>query len=234
MSPEDGLTPRRPRAIYFELLVSVGIFVIPAAIGSLHAFLRPQAWPAGDVPIRMLAMAIEELLAVLLVVHLLKLHGEGMSTISVPVVKNDAWRALALVFASAVAGIVIVLVLYAGAPRLFQGQEETAPSLKFLEVPITIPYVLFVLINPVAEEVLVRGFLQTRLSQAGWRPAVIVVFSAAVQAFYHLYQGVPAMVMHFGEFLVFAGYYQKTRRLGAVVGAHAMLNICAMLAMSMR
>jgi len=87
-------------------------------------------------------------------------------------------------------------------------------------------------VNPHCEEFVMRGFLQTRLRQAGWSGAAGVGTSVALQSLYHLYQGVFAMLALGASFLVLALYYQKTKRLWPVVLAHLAMDLVAMLSLS--
>jgi membrane protease YdiL (CAAX protease family) len=97
------------------------------------------------------------------------------------------------------------------------------------QVPFSAAYLLMVLVNPLAEEFFVRGFLQTRLRSVGWSGPSSVVASTVLQGSYHLYQGLPSCLLLTVVFLIFAVYYQSKRRLWPVVIAHLMENVLAML-----
>ncbi len=79
--------------------------------------------------------------------------------------------------------------------------------------------------NGFLEEVLVVGYLLTRLDQLRTPPAMAIAISAVLRGSYHLYQG-------FGGFLgnavmgaVFAWLFRRTRRLWPLVIAHSLLDI---------
>ena len=59
--------------------------------------------------------------------------------------------------------------------------------------------------------------------------ALAVLVSVAIQAFYHLYQGVPAALGHGATFLVFSLYYLRTRRIAPVVLAHLYMDVGALI-----
>ncbi|WP_228389219.1 CPBP family intramembrane glutamic endopeptidase [Cumulibacter manganitolerans] len=92
----------------------------------------------------------------------------------------------------------------------------------------TVPVlVLSALQNAVLEEVVVVGFLMTRLRQVGWPLGWVIAASALLRGSYHLYQG-------FGGFLgncvmgaVFAWWFHKRGRVLPLVAAHWLLDICA-------
>lgn len=81
--------------------------------------------------------------------------------------------------------------------------------------------------NGVLEEVVMIGYLFTRLEQLGWSTWTIIVTSAAVRGSYHLYQGFGQGVGNFLMGLVFGYWYQRTRRLAPLVVAHTLLDVFA-------
>jgi membrane protease YdiL (CAAX protease family) len=87
--------------------------------------------------------------------------------------------------------------------------------------------VLQALKNAVVEEVIVVGYLVTRLRERGWTVWAVVGCSAVLRGSYHLYQG-------FGPFLgnavmgvVFGLWYVRRRRVMPLVVAHTLLDVVA-------
>jgi membrane protease YdiL (CAAX protease family) len=81
--------------------------------------------------------------------------------------------------------------------------------------------------NAWAEEVLLTGYLLTRLRQLGWGPNRSVAVSALVRGAYHLYQGIGGGVGNLVMGAVFGRVWQRTGRLWALVGAHTLLDVVA-------
>ncbi|HEX4247300.1 MAG TPA: CPBP family intramembrane glutamic endopeptidase [Pseudonocardia sp.] len=81
--------------------------------------------------------------------------------------------------------------------------------------------------NAWAEEVLLTGYLLTRLRQLGWSPNRSVLVSALVRGSYHLYQGIGGGVGNVVLGLVFGRVWQRTGRLWALVGAHTLIDVVA-------
>jgi membrane protease YdiL (CAAX protease family) len=92
----------------------------------------------------------------------------------------------------------------------------------------TVPVLLLAAVeNGVLEEVVVVGYLTTRLSQIGWRPAAIVAASALLRGSYHLYQGFGAFVGNAVMGVVFTLFFLRLRRVGPLVVAHTLLDTVA-------
>ncbi len=81
--------------------------------------------------------------------------------------------------------------------------------------------------NALLEEVVMVGYLFTRLRQLGWGPWPMIVTSAAVRGCYHLYQGFGQGVGNFLMGLVFGWWYLRTKRVLPLVVAHTILDVFA-------
>ena len=81
--------------------------------------------------------------------------------------------------------------------------------------------------NSLAEELLVVGYLLTRLRQLGWREGTAVLASAVLRGAYHLYQGFGGFAGNLVMGLVFGRVWQRTHRLWALVIAHALIDVVA-------
>jgi membrane protease YdiL (CAAX protease family) len=91
--------------------------------------------------------------------------------------------------------------------------------------------VLAALQNGVLEEVLMIGYLFTRLRQVGWSTGTIIVSSALVRGSYHLYQGFGQALGNVVMGLVFGYWYHRTERLAPLVVAHTLLDVFAFVGM---
>lgn len=81
--------------------------------------------------------------------------------------------------------------------------------------------------NAAAEEVLVVGYLVTRLRQLGWRENSSLVASAVLRGSYHLYQGVGGGVGNLLMGLVYGRFFQRTSRLWPLIIGHALIDTVA-------
>ncbi|MEP6797494.1 MAG: CPBP family glutamic-type intramembrane protease [Lapillicoccus sp.] len=92
----------------------------------------------------------------------------------------------------------------------------------------TIPVlVLSAVQNAVLEEVVVVGYLVTRLRQVGWALPLVVAASAVLRGSYHLYQGFGAFIGNAVMGVVFVLVFLRWRRIGPLVVAHTLLDLVA-------
>ena len=81
--------------------------------------------------------------------------------------------------------------------------------------------------NAVLEEVVMIGFLFTRLRQLGWNVIAIIAFSAIIRGSYHLYQGIGGFIGNLIMGVIFGLIYLRWKRVGPLVVAHTLLDITA-------
>ena len=102
-------------------------------------------------------------------------------------------------------------------------------------VPAALPHlwwavpvlVLSAVQNAILEEVIVVGYLVTRLRELGWRWLAVVGTSALLRGSYHLYQGFGAFVGNAVMGVVFTLCYLRTRRVVPLIIAHTLLDVVA-------
>lgn len=81
--------------------------------------------------------------------------------------------------------------------------------------------------NGWAEEIIVVGFLMTRLRQLAYRPVVVLVAASVLRGLYHLYQGFGAGLGNVVMGLVFGYVWQRTGRLWPLIVAHGVIDAVA-------
>jgi membrane protease YdiL (CAAX protease family) len=104
-------------------------------------------------------------------------------------------------------------------------QVVPAPDVAYWwTVPVLI---LAALQNAVLEEVIVIGYLMTRLRQLRWSVPATIVTAAGLRGSYHLYQGVGPFFGNFAMGLVFGYFYHRYGRVMPLVIAHTILDVVA-------
>lgn len=135
---------------------------------------------------------------------------------------TDLGRAVGIAAAIGLTGLVFVVVTY----RLGISTRIVPATLDdhWWTVPIL---VLAALENGFLEEVLMIGYLVTRLRQLRVDPWLAVLLSALLRGSYHLYQGWGQGAGNFLMGLLFGFIWLKWRRLWPLVGAHTLIDVGA-------
>jgi membrane protease YdiL (CAAX protease family) len=183
-----------------------------------------SARPWLDLTYQLLRIAFA-LVPVLLAVHLLNRGGDGARR----TLGLDRRRPLFdLAWGAALAaGIGLPgLGLFWVAARL--GINATVVPAALPELWWTVPVLILAAAqNALLEEIIVVGYLVTRLRELGWRIGTVVAASAVLRGTYHLYQGFGAFVGNAIMGVILALFFLRTRRVWPLVVAHTLLDVVA-------
>jgi membrane protease YdiL (CAAX protease family) len=215
-----------PRALRVQLGLVLLLAFAPGILGLLVLVLGPQG--SAEIEAQLLPAILSGIFQlvvswtpVLVIAYLLARSREGW-----PGIGLTRFRAgdLGIGLLLWVASFVLVLVL----AQLFQtfGQREV----DFLPegLPLWFRAIQAVGIAVTAgftEEVVVRGYAQTRLEQLRAPTAVILLLPTALWGALHVYQGLGAALTIFGLGLMYSCYYHQTRRLWPLILAHVLFNM---------
>ena len=187
--------------------------VVVAAADQSNAFAR-----------QLLGFAVG-LAPVFLVLHLVRRSGEGVSAIGLQTDRpsGDAARGAVLFALVGLAGIGVYLAaVELGVNRCVVpvpplGHWWTVPALVLNAVEAAL-----------VEEVIVLGYLITRLQQLSWSPALAIGGSALLRGSYHLYQGWGGFAGNLAMGVIFGILFLRWgRRTWPFVVAHALLDVAA-------
>ncbi|MFG1779035.1 CPBP family intramembrane glutamic endopeptidase [Micromonospora sp. NPDC049048] len=189
---------------------------------ALNTSASPRPWL--DLTYQLLGIVFA-LLPVLLAVHLLARDpGDPARTLGLDARRpgQDLARGAGLAALIGLPG----LALFWAAAQL--GVNATLVPAALPELWWTVPVLILAAVqNSVLEEVIVVGYLVTRLRQLNWRIGAIVATSALLRGSYHLYQGFGAFVGNVVMGVVFSLFYLRTRRVMPLVVAHTLLDVVA-------
>lgn len=160
-----------------------------------------------------------------LVVHLVRRSGEGVAIVGLTSDRSsrDVARGAVLFALMGLSGIGVYLAaVELGVNRIV---IPTPPLGHWWTIPAL---VLNAVEAGVVEEVVVLGYLVTRLRQLFWSPATAIGASALIRASYHLYQGWGGFVGNLAMGVVFGLLFLRWgRRTWPFVVAHVLLDIGA-------
>ena len=176
-----------------------------------------------DLSLQLLSMGFA-LVPVALALYLLSLDGGRRVRDRLGLVDASPLRAaLHGVALAAVIGLPGLGLYAAGRALGVTAQVVPSPDVTYWwTVPVL---VLSALQNAVLEEVVVVGYLLTRLRQLGHGVWAAIVVSALLRGSYHLYQGFGQALGNVAMGLVFGYWFHRTGRVLPLVVAHTLINV---------
>ena len=219
-------------AVFAVSLGASGIYALVQYIGSLtaqqaiskqavvvHGTLAPGR-PLLDLFLQLTNITLS-LAPVLLVLYLLARSGEGPKTIGLDASqpgKDLAWGAgLAALIGGAGLGLYL-LAFHAGVE--LNVVAENLPDI-WWRFPVLI---LSAAQNGIYEEVIVVGYLLSRLDKLGVKPGWAIAISATIRGSYHLYQGAGAFLGNATMGVLFAYLYRRWGRVTPLIIAHTLID----------
>jgi membrane protease YdiL (CAAX protease family) len=184
---------------------------------------RAPGRPWLDLLLQLLALGFG-LTPVLLVAYLLVRSGSSVRTLGIDArqPRRDLARGTALAAAIGGTGLAFYLVTHALGVDLTVVAEDL-PDV-WWRIPVLI---LSAAQNALLEEMVVVGYLLTRLRELGWGPRSAIATSALVRGSYHLYQGVGGFLGNAAMGVVFGWLYHRWGRVTPLVIAHTLIDAVA-------
>lgn len=233
--------PGQRRALVVELVLvlaaTLGLAGLRGLLALLDALLAPAALPdqavainapARQIPLLDLAYQVTGVIQLIawggLGGYLLWRSGVRLRSLGLDrgALRRDASLGVGLAAAIGIPGLGLYLI--ARAVGLNLTVLPSALDDTWWRVPVLLASAVA---NALAEELLVVGYLITRLRQLGWGASGALVASALLRGSYHLYQGFGGFLGNVVMGLVFGQVWQRTRRLWALVIGHAVIDVVA-------
>jgi membrane protease YdiL (CAAX protease family) len=236
------LSPRERWLLRWEIVtvfaVSLGasaVYAFVSLIGSLTAHKALSSQQAvlngSQAPGRPLLALFLQLVSiataaapVLLAFYLLARNGERPSAIGVDrsQPRRDLLRGAALAALIGGSGLGLYFLAYKAGFAL-NIVAESLPDV-WWRIPVLI---LSALQDGLLEEVLVTGYLLTRLRKLGVRPTRAVAISAVLRGSYHLYQGFGGFIGNAIMGVIFGTLFLRWRRATPMIIAHTLIDAVA-------
>ncbi|MGI8816804.1 MAG: CPBP family intramembrane glutamic endopeptidase [Pseudonocardia sp.] len=237
-SPAEPTPPER-RLVRVELLIVLGVTMALSATRSalslVDSLLRPERLPDQKVALNAPAAANQFVDLAFQLTHVAQLTGwgalggylivrAGLTLRDIGLDRThlgrDALGAAGLAALIGIPGLGLYLVAHAVGANLTVLPSTLTDT--WWRLPVLIASAAG---NAFAEEVLLTGYLLTRLRQLGRSENFSVAASAVLRGCYHLYQGFGGFVGNVVMGLVFGRVWQRTGRLWALFGAHLLLDV---------
>lgn len=219
------------RGLREEILVVLALSLLASAVYAVLSLLsapvkgvRVASVNQSNELVRQIVGVVFGLAPVWLVVHLLRRSGEGVEAIGL------AWDRPAQ---DVKVGVAFFAVVGLGGLGFYLGAVALGVNRFVVPVPPlgrwwTVPVLLLSAAEAgLLEEVIVLGYLVTRLRQLAWSPFAAIAASSLLRGSYHLYQGWGGFAGNLTMGILFGIAFLRLRRTWPFVIAHFLLNAAA-------
>ena len=215
------------RSAVYSVLNIIDRLTRPVPLGQQTSTLNQSITPDRpwlDLTYQLINIAFA-LVPVLLAVHLLsRTHHRPTRLLGLDLHRPSVDLGLGLLIAAGIRIPGLGLYLGARAVGVNTQVQPSALSDNWWTIPVL---VLAAAQNAVLEQVVMIGYLFTRLSQLAWRLPMILLVSAVIRGSYHLYQGFGGFVGNMVMGVIFGLIYTRTKRLAPLIVAHTLLDVTA-------
>src|SRR5215468_10979690 len=209
-----------------SLVSLIGSLTAPAALSAQHVIINASQAPGRpwfDLSLQLVSIATGVAPA-LLVFYLLARNGEGPSSIGVDASEpgRDLLRGAGLAALIGGCGLGLYILAFKAGISL----DIVAASLPdvWWRIPVLL---LSALQDGILEEVLVVGYLLSRLRLLGVSPAWAVAIGAVLRGSYHLHQGIGPFIGNAIMGVIFGVLFLRWRRTNPMIIAHMLINSVA-------
>jgi membrane protease YdiL (CAAX protease family) len=212
------------RLRWFELslvlLISFGSFFL----SSTRIFINGPSLSPGDQNLRWIAGFIHEMTCLLLLGYVLSRRRARFRDLGLHCSFRDLGSGL-LVAVTSYAAYTVGYFLVHSLHRVLFSSLSGGPTPHEIFGRLSIVALPYVLLNPIFEEVVVRAFVMTEVSELTGSWTLAAILSVLLQSSYHLYYGWQGALALSFQFLVFSIYFARTRRATPVIVAHAIFDL---------
>lgn len=217
--PSAAGPPRQRRLVALGLVLSVSLthFIVVAFYYLFH--------PEGPLDryrtqLGVVVALIAELTSLLVLWFVLTEHKRKWREIGWQPRWMDVPHGIALILASGGAARLVTLIVQGSFLRHTGHYLQPRSVHGVIGAGISLFTIVFVFVNPLFEELIVRGYTMSEVMALGGSRYLAIFISVLLQMSYHVYQGLLRGVGLTAVFLVFSVYFSKERRIIPVVIAH--------------
>jgi membrane protease YdiL (CAAX protease family) len=210
----------------YALVSYIGSLTAHQSLGSQQVIINGSRAPGR--PLLDLFLQLDSIVfgaaPVLLVFYLLARNDEGSSAIGVDFSQpwRDLLRGAGLAALIGGAGLGLYILAYKSGVAL-NVVAESLPDV-WWRIPVLL---LSAFQNGLLEEVVVLGYLITRLRKLGVSPVYAVAISATVRGSYHLYQGLGGFLGNAVMGVIFGVLFLRWKRATPMIIAHTLIDAVA-------
>lgn len=222
---EAGFSTTSRQVRWAGLSILLCVAVLPFLLWSTWSFfVMPHHYSAASLRFSYFNVLLTEGTSLGLLFYVLGRNGQSLSDIGLDFRAFDFIHAILL----SIGGWFVVQLCYPVVLRVYEiilhhkpPQTSAPPAI----IGTAGTMLLFTLVNPFFEEMIVRGFVISELCFLTGKGVLATAASVLLQTSYHLYQGIPNAITDGFVFLLFSVFYLKTRRLWPVIIAHLLWDL---------
>ena len=208
---------------FFQRIAGLLLVLAVAFLGSLFSSISTVRGAHYTYPDPLLVYGyvetlLKQLVSLALLAYVLRQNCQGMSDVGLAFRWNDMAHGVVLWGVTGWGYRLLLPHIILLCERL--GWHLAAPYLPSAKLGFGLLTLCFVVVNPIFEEMIVRGYLMSETIVLTGNTTLAVLLSSLLQTSYHLYQGLPYALGLGLVFLVFSIYFARTRRILPILVAH--------------
>ena len=214
-------TKRKERLIDLLLLLAISSFL--SMITAVYSFISK----ANIIQYTNIDFAVRiyySLLSIGVFFYILKKQNRNISEFGISFKVKDILHSILLIIAIFVSYVIVGLLL-----RIFLGNINTSSSNFNLIKVNSIWIILYILIKPWVEELILKGFLITEIEFLTKNIYIAVFTSVFIQSVANIFQGGISVLYLASILLILSIYFAKTRRIAPVILAHYLFEFIPMI-----
>lgn len=224
-STEDMVPPSLPGPSRVRRLVALGLVLSVSLthfiVAAFYYLFHPErSIDRHRTQIGVVGALIAELTSLLVLWFVLTEHKRTWREIGWQPRWMDVPYGIALIVVSRGAARVVTLIFQASFLRSTGHYLQPRSTHGIIGVGVSLFTVLFVIVNPLFEELIVRGYTMSEVMALGGSRYLAIFVSVLLQMSYHVYQGLLRALGLTAAFLVFSIYFSRERRILPIVIAH--------------
>jgi membrane protease YdiL (CAAX protease family) len=219
-----------------ELYLVIGVAFAAPIFVSIYSLFFGSITPTSQVSSAMAFYGlIYELLALAVMAYVLSRQKQSFRQIGLSFSWKDIPVSFLLLVVSYITFYICYRVLFFGYYFIF-GRSLIRPvnTQTYLDAGLTIGTILFVIVNPIYEELIARAYIISEVKYLTGSGLLAIAVSVVIQSLYHLYQGILSTFAIAMMFLTFSVYYIRYKRITPVILAHFYFDLLALLLYSNR
>jgi membrane protease YdiL (CAAX protease family) len=211
----------------FELILILSIAFLPSLILSINHLLIGSITNQGNFnAINYIVWLTQGLLSIVLLFYILKKNNRSYSEIGLKL--KFEWKdllfGLGLMISAIIINAILLNIINIISPETYK-QAINPQNVDFLKTNLTGFLFIIVIVFPVQEELIVRGFTMSEIFNLTSNKSLAVAISVMIQFSYHIYQGLIPALMLLPFFIIVSIYFVKTGNLNPVILAHIFIDL---------